>query len=107
MKKRITIMLVLLCVASCFCGFAACKKNEPTTLSPPTGLNVNDEEILTWDKVDGASSYLVEIDDKSYETKHGIVLMENNDIRRCPNPRGSLPYPFIHLILVFYLLLYI
>ena len=69
MKKRITIMLVLLCVASCFCGFAACKKNEPTMLSPPTGLNVNDEEILTWDKVDGASSYLVEIDDKSYETK--------------------------------------
>ena len=69
MKKRITIMLVLLCVAACFCGFAACKKNEPTTLSPPTGLKVNDEEILTWDKVDGASSYLVEIDDKSYETK--------------------------------------
>ena len=68
MKKRIAIMLVLLCVAACFCGFAACKNNEPTTLSPPTGLKVNDEEILTWDKVDGASSYLVEIDDKSYET---------------------------------------
>lgn len=69
MKKRITIMLVLLCVAACFLGLAACKKNEPTTLSPPTGLKVNDEEILTWDKVYGASSYLVEIDDKSYETK--------------------------------------
>ena len=68
MKKRITIMLVLLCIAACFLGLAACKKNEPTTLSPPTGLKVNDEEILTWDKVDGASSYLVEIDDKSYET---------------------------------------
>ena len=69
MKKRITIMLVLLCIAACFCSFAACKNDEPTTLSPPTGLKVNDEEILTWDKVDGASSYLVEIDDKSYETK--------------------------------------
>ncbi len=68
MKKRITIMLVLLCVAACFCGFAACKNDEPTTLSPPTGLKVNDEEILTWDKVDGASSYLVEIDGKRYET---------------------------------------
>lgn len=68
MKKRITIMLVLLCIAACFLGLAACKKNEPTTLSPPTGLKVNDEEILTWDKVYGASSYLVEIDDKSYET---------------------------------------
>lgn len=67
--KRIITTLVFLCVAACFCGFAACKKNEPTMLSPPTGLKVNDEEILTWDKVDGASSYLVEIDEKSYETK--------------------------------------
>lgn len=69
MKKRIAIMLVLLCVAAYFLGLAACKNDEPTTLSPPTGLKVNDEEILTWDKVYGASSYLVEIDDKSYETQ--------------------------------------
>ena len=68
MKKRIITMLVLLCAAACLLSLAACKNDEPITLSPPTGLKVNDEEILTWDKVDGASLYLVEIDDKSYET---------------------------------------
>lgn len=69
MKKRIITTLVLLCTAACFCGFAACKNDEPITLSSPTGLKVNDECILTWNKVDGASSYLVEIDDKRYETQ--------------------------------------
>lgn len=52
-----------------FVGLRHAKKTSRPRFHPPTGLNVNDEEILTWDKVDGASSYLVEIDDKSYETK--------------------------------------
>ena len=69
MKKRIITMLVLLCTAACFLSLAACKNDEMITLSPPTGLKVNDECILTWNKVDGASSYLVEIDDKRYETQ--------------------------------------
>lgn len=69
MKKIIIITFVLLCTAACFLSLAACKNEEPVTLSSPTGLKVNDECILTWNKVDGASSYLVEIDDKRYETQ--------------------------------------
>lgn len=60
---------LLLSIAVCFLNLTACKNDEAITLSSPTGLNVNDECILTWDKVDGASSYLVEIDDKKYETQ--------------------------------------
>lgn len=69
MKKRIIILFLFLSAVFCSLGIAACAHSEPTPLPAPSRLEVSDEGILTWNKIDGASSYLVEIDDNEYETQ--------------------------------------
>lgn len=68
MKKMKYVLLTLLLCTVCAVGVTACKK-KPTVLAAPTNLAVSDDGILTWDKVEGALSYGVDIDDKYYETK--------------------------------------
>lgn len=68
MKRVKYAFLTLLACTVCAAGFTACTAEEPALLATPTNLAVSDEGILTWDKVEGATAYGVDIDDKYYET---------------------------------------
>ncbi len=65
MKKF--FILALFAITCLSCVFAvACKKDKP--LSAPQNLQIN-AEVLSWDKVDGAKGYVVNINGTKYETK--------------------------------------
>ncbi len=70
-KKKILLLsaasVILIAIAVvCFTGC-----NDDGVLSTPDGLKIEDE-ILTFNKVDGAESYLISVDGKEYETKEAF-----------------------------------
>lgn len=66
-RKYTLIGLVLLLALGISAAFAACEKHAPTVLSTPRNLRIEDE-ILYWDKVEGAEGYLVSFNDEEFET---------------------------------------
>lgn len=55
------LLVVLVCALSlCFFAFIACNSKEDGVLMVPNNLNISDY-VLTWDSVDGAQSYIVDI----------------------------------------------
>ena len=98
MKKIISILLIaILCVAL----FAACTQSPaeqkpedqtpadstpqepPLTLSAPTGLQMSEDGLITWNAVDGATGYVVTIAGSQYTTAEArfqvTALNENFD----------------------------
>lgn len=67
MKKRtIWITGLLLCVCACFLAVACKKENKP--LQAPQNVKI-ENEVLTWDEVENATGYTVDINGKQYETE--------------------------------------
>lgn len=76
MKRRIAITTILLLVVCLVLSFAACKE----TLAAPTGLEMSGN-VLTWQSVDGAEGYEVEISGLGkFETKNPMYFVEVENI---------------------------
>ena len=60
MRKNYIGTVIIFIIGISFFLFS-CNK----TISSPSNLSINEEEVLTWSKVDGASFYEVLINDKS------------------------------------------
>lgn len=60
-----TVVLAAICVT----GLVACDSKENIFLDTPQNLKIDDSEYLTWDAVEGASKYSVEIDNEVYQTE--------------------------------------
>ena len=68
MKKRsLWIAVLLLCVCACLWA-VACKKNEREVLATPQNLKI-ENEYLTWDEIENATGYTVDINGEFYETE--------------------------------------
>ena len=68
MKKRsLWIAVLLLCVCACLWG-VACKKKEREVLATPQNLKI-ENEYLTWDEIENAMGYMVDINGELYETE--------------------------------------
>ncbi len=68
MKKRsLWIAVLLLCVWACLWA-VACKKNEREVLATPQNLKI-ENEYLTWDEIENATGYTVDINGELYETE--------------------------------------
>ena len=58
MKKLVEILISVFAVGLLLVTFSACKKN---VLPSPTGISLDEENVLTWDYVDNARRYKLEI----------------------------------------------
>ena len=68
MKKRsLWIAVLLLCVWACLWA-VACKKKEREVLETPQNLKI-ENEYLTWDEIENATGYTVDINGEFYETE--------------------------------------
>ena len=65
MKKKI-ISIVMLILVAISCMFVGCFGTQQIQLSAPANLKIVDN-ILSWDKVDGAVGYVVFLDNREYE----------------------------------------
>ena len=72
MKKRsVWIAVLLLCVWACLLT-VACKKDEKEVLATPQNLKI-ENEYLTWDEVENATGYTVDINNELYETEENSL----------------------------------
>ena len=68
MKKY--LIAGILGMLACGCMLAGCTQAaEEGGLPAPSNLTIAEAEYLTWDEVDGAEGYIVELDGEQYETE--------------------------------------
>ena len=65
MKDKIRMIAILILAMIC-CMFVGCFGTQQIQLSAPANLKIVDD-ILSWDKVDGAVGYVVFLDNREYE----------------------------------------
>lgn len=74
MKKKLLIVLSALISCVVLFGLAACRSG--TVLETPENLQITDD-YLTWDEVEGAKEYIVEVDGEDYQTAtNSLDVME-------------------------------
>lgn len=83
MKKTLICILLVLCLAI---GLCACNENEnPTpevpTLAQPTNVVIDSNGVVTWDNVENATGYTVNID--------GVAYNVNTNSFTAPDPTKS------------------
>lgn len=71
-KKSMAVLAAVACVTATACALASCK----TEISTPANLALSDR-TLTWDAVDGATKYVVEVNGKEYETNETAFVLED------------------------------
>lgn len=75
MRKIFKKLITVLCVC-CLVTTTACSPK----LSVPKGFLFDEDNlVLSWDKVDGASGYTVDISGKTYKTKQNSISLEDLD----------------------------
>lgn len=83
MKSLKRSLAAVTLAAICVTGLVACDSNKAATLAAPQNLEIDDCEYLSWDRVEGASKYSVEINEKVYQTednKLDIFLLTDQPI---------------------------
>ncbi|MBR2930601.1 MAG: hypothetical protein IKC32_05165 [Clostridia bacterium] len=105
MKRIVSIILVL---ALALASLASCV-TEPKALSAPTNVSLSDTGLITWDAVEGAESYTVTINDKSYETEtnsyqvtslkvdftYSVVANADGYLSSPPSEEGTYRVPYV------------
>lgn len=69
MKKFRSCLLFLLILLGGLFLLVACGGDEDLKMDTPVNLRVTDDDYLTWDPVDDALGYFVDVDGKEYETE--------------------------------------
>lgn len=69
MKKFRSCLLFLLILLGGLFLLVACGGDEDPKMDAPVNLRVTDDEFLTWDPVDDALGYFVDVDGEEYETE--------------------------------------
>lgn len=74
MKKIFSFLLLfVLGLTLVGCG----DNDEPKTLNTPTNVNISETGLITWDKVDHATSYVVTINSDTYEVNENSYQVTN------------------------------
>ena len=70
MQHKKYLIAGILGMLACGCMLAGCTQAaEEGGLPAPSNLTIDEAEYLTWDEVDGAEGYIVELDGEQYETE--------------------------------------
>ena len=83
MKKKFIILLFVILMATAAAAFAACTAPDGK-LAAPANFLLDDDEFFTWDEVEGADSYLVEIDGITEEVTENRCVMEDGFTENTP-----------------------
>ncbi len=80
MKKIISISLVLVMLLGML---AACSGETPAALAAPANVSCSESGLITWDAVDGATSYIVTVAEKTYTANTNSYQVTNIDVDFC------------------------
>lgn len=72
MKKKIGILIAMLVLAACCCGFFGCADDAATADLTVPNITLNDDYSVTWQAVTGATEYIVNVNNEDVNRTTGL-----------------------------------